>query len=84
MDKNTLMEMDLIQSDLSASIGLITVIADGLSCYSSGSSLSGNETLKYVNALFWVQEKLSAIAESFGAKLVSAGPSARGEGGGAA
>lgn len=84
MDKKTLMEMDLIQSDLSVGVGLLTVIADGLSCYTSECSLSGDETQKYVNALCLVHDKLSAIAEIFGAKLADVGPAARGEGGGAA
>lgn len=72
MDKGTLLEMDLIQSDLSASVGLLTVIADGLSCYTSECSLSGDETQKYVNAICLVHDKLSTIAEIFGTKLANA------------
>ena len=69
MDIKTLLKLEAIQGNLSAGIGMINVIADGLSCYTSDSSLSGNHALKYVNALIAVYEKLSAAAGELGETL---------------
>lgn len=69
MDIKTLLKLEKIQGNLSAGIGMVDVIADGLSCYTSDSSLSGNHALKYVNALIAVYEKLFAAAGELGETL---------------
>ena len=75
-----MLKLEKIQGNLSAGIGMINVIADGLSCYTSDSSLSGNHALKYVNALIAVYEKLSAAAGELGETLDRLKPDSNTEG----
>ena len=59
MDTNILMEIDGIQMELDSGIGLIAVIADGLSAFAQSSDLSGKSGQRYINALYLTFDSLS-------------------------
>lgn len=59
MDAEIWMELDGIQTELAGGIGLIAVIADGLSAFSQGCALSGEGRQRYLNALYGDFDALS-------------------------
>lgn len=62
MDINTLMEIDGIQTELDRGIGLISIIADGLSAFTEDSSLSGESRRRYADALYTTFDTLSGAS----------------------
>ncbi len=63
------MELDDIQTNLSESISVLLVLADGLDGYTRSMALSGTHTEAYVNALFLAYDRLDAITREFGGVL---------------
>ncbi|WP_295751218.1 hypothetical protein [uncultured Oscillibacter sp.] len=62
MDSKILMEMSDIQMELAGCIGLIAVIADGLSAVSRECCLSGEGGQRYANALYITYDALSGMS----------------------
>lgn len=69
MDTQILMEMNDIQTELTSHLGLITVIADGLSAFSRDGSLSGPSAQRYINALYITFDALSGMNEKLRQQL---------------
>ena len=69
MDNNILMELGDIQTELDSSIGLISVIADGLSTCSREYSMSDGSGQRYVNALYMAFDILTGISEKLREQL---------------
>lgn len=62
MDTEILMELNDIETELSSAIGLIAVIADGLSAFSRECSLSGGGGQRYTDALYRTFDMLSGMS----------------------
>ena len=62
MDSELLMEMSDLQTELDSGIGLIAVIADGLSAFSKDCCLSGTGRKRYIDALYRTFDTLSGMS----------------------
>ena len=61
MDAEIWMALEDIQTELTCGIGLIAVIADGLSAFSQDCTLSGEGWERYMNALYGTFDTLSGV-----------------------
>jgi len=68
MDK-VLFELDDIRVNLSRSIGMLLVLADGLDGYTRSMSFSDDHTEAFVNAMFLAYDALDSITREFGEAL---------------
>jgi len=64
-----LTELDDIRSDLSRSIGVLLVLADGLDGYTRSMHFADTHTDAFVNAMFLAYDALDAIIGEFGEAL---------------
>ncbi len=79
MDTTSLMELDDIQSAMVRSIGMISVIADGLDTYTYANTLSGDHAAAYVNTLYSARDTLADLIKEFGEALARANPNTQKE-----
>ena len=73
MDQKLLMEMNDLQTELDTKIGLIAVIADGLSAFSRDCCLSGEDGRRYIEALYTAFDVLSGVNGKLRKQLDCAG-----------
>ncbi len=64
-----LLELDDIRANLSRSIGVLLVLADGLDGYTRSMSFSDDHTEAFVNAMYLAYDALDAITTEFGEAL---------------
>ncbi len=77
MEEKILFEIGDIQEALTRSIGIVDVVADGLSCYLEHSALSGPRAQAYLDAVTTASDALSEVNKRLQAVLNSAHSSGR-------
>lgn len=71
MDQKILVEIGDIQEELARSIGIVDVVADGLSCYLEHSALTGKRAQAYLDAVNAASDALGEVNKRLQAVLDS-------------